>query len=163
MRRNPAGQSGSIGEFAFAMRCATSLLMNWPSTRPYVAHRAAYRQTPTHAVAPFHRPRRSRTAPQRHRTAFGLDLLPQTGRHGSVRWPVEAARNPSRSLVAPASAATAASTRCADKDPWVKSTMTRAIFIGIELRINLLEPVRHERWEQTRRRIRAQQQVTRWS
>ncbi len=42
-----------------------------------------------------------------------------------------------RSFTEPASAATAAWARCADKDSWVSSTITRAIVGGIELRINV--------------------------
>ncbi len=42
-----------------------------------------------------------------------------------------------RSFTEPASAATAAWARCADKDSWVSSTIIRAIVGGIELRINV--------------------------
>ena len=61
----------------------------------------------------------------------------------------EEARKPSRSWAGPASAATAASARCADKDPWVRTTMTREIVRGIELRINR-KLVPYDRWEQIR-------------
>ncbi len=56
----------------------------------------------------------------------------------------EEARKPSRSWAGPASASTAASARCADKDPWVRTTMSRAIVGCIELRINR-KPVPYDR------------------
>ncbi len=65
------------------------------------------------------------------------------------------------SITEPASAATAAWARCADKDSWVSSTMTSAIVRGIELRINVGTRVENNHSQRARAFIAISQQLPR--